>query len=129
MSERPQFYDGLGNIITYATEEEVIEFANKIRKAGGANILDTLMPSQVSNTRHCLIANALNFSCRVITVYKLEGGQFKWNMILPSNLELSIDCERIGNAIVLPQHIGNAAHAFDCATDGWTIKYRRGMVL
>lgn len=118
-----------------ATEEELLEFCNKVREAGGANVLEALLPSEVNMPSACLIANALNFGCSVRGFYK-EGdkdnfhpdgdGSYLWGMYFPRNMTdeaiekvaAAVDCridrgwdgERV---MVLPKHIGNAAAAFD----------------
>lgn len=114
-----------------ATEEELLAFANKVREAGGANVLEALLPSKPGNPNTCLIANALNFSCSICPMdehfdtYPHEG---RWQMVLPENtdhdqiakLHEVIGGDLIGSgtaydrfAITLPREIGNAANAFD----------------
>jgi hypothetical protein len=48
-----------------ASLEELKDFANQVREAGGANPLDSLMPAIPQNSNECLIALNLNFSCEV----------------------------------------------------------------
>lgn len=48
-----------------ATLDEVLEFANKVREAGGGNPLDALMPATPTASTECLVAKNLNFNCRV----------------------------------------------------------------
>jgi hypothetical protein len=74
MSNRPQFTYAP---IEFATEAELLEFANKIREAGGANPLDALMPSTPSDSKACLIAQALNFSC-VVRIDRARGASPPW---------------------------------------------------
>lgn len=79
-----------------ATEEELLAFANSIRQAGGAGVLDALLPSVQGNQHKCLIANALNFGCEVVPAWdalditmdegKFKSGASKWIMRLPDNL-------------------------------------------
>lgn len=70
-----------------ATEEELLEFVNKGRAAGGANILEALLPSTPSDRNNCLIANALNFNCEVDVIkYHDDIGETTWAMILPPNI-------------------------------------------
>lgn len=133
-------------VVEYATEDEVLEFANKVRQAGGANILKALLPSEPNVPSQCLIANALNFSCHVSTgaaSLGLPSGSFQWYMELPENIgsekakaiadyvgcELkTIDRGKLVFRILLPEHIGNAAHAFDKGV-GWTCKYNNLIVI
>lgn len=117
--------------IKYATEEEVLAFANEVREAGGGDLIDALMPSLAGSSKECLIANALNFECAVYPRPGLvhENGEFsRWVMGSDNAIEiaekLDLDLDPF-NRIKLPRLIGNAAHAFDEATDGWTLKYRK----
>lgn len=48
-----------------ATLEELLEFANRVRQAGGGNPLDALMPAVPVDSKQCLIAKNLNFNCEV----------------------------------------------------------------
>lgn len=122
----------------YATEDELLDFANKVREAGGADPIEALMPSKPKYARQCLIANALNFSC---VVDSLAGGLLGkprvWAMFLPEDLSdeqkrriadavgSPIEDSYKGPCVRLPEHIGNAAAAFDEKThDGWVAKYR-----
>lgn len=129
-----------GKPIPYCTEEELLEFANKIRNAGGANIIEAFMPSVVGEPESCLIANALNFSCSVNPVHPhLPNGEFPaWHMMFPYRTtcdEVELIAETVGckcppgywggvidDTIILPREIGNAAQAFDEGI-GWTTKY------
>lgn len=122
--------DGSG-VFPVATEEELIEFVNKGRKAGGADILSALIPSVPSIATQCLIANALNFSCAVECppegggLVCKDGYRYKWAMVFPSNMsvetmqsiahayETEIETDECDTWIILPAHIGNAADAFD----------------
>ena len=140
------------SVRSVATEEELLDFANKIRAAGGANVLEALLPSTPQDPHACLIANALNFGCRV------DGlNSDQWHMELPGSFDFakakaiadSVECKVAyvasrydeekafwrsvyealdappasdaedwaedydGFVILLPEHIGNAAAAFD----------------
>lgn len=87
-----------GDRLEVATEEELLAFANSIRQAGGANVLEALLPSTPSDSSECLIANALNFGCQVGTasgfgVVKHDSAEARfpsraerWIMQLPENL-------------------------------------------
>ncbi len=48
-----------------ASFEELLDFANKVRAAGGGNPLDALMPAVPEDPSQCLIAKNLNFNCVV----------------------------------------------------------------
>lgn len=127
--------------LEYATEEEVLEFANKLRAAGAAEPLDALMPSRRNDATECLIANACNFGCEVRPWEAMKGD---WFLQFPSNMS-SQKCLKIMHAVgcephegvagdvvrlvpaavaamALPERIGNAAMAFDHG-EGWTRKY------
>lgn len=114
--------------VDVATEAELLEFANKVREAGGANILEALLPSKKGMPSTCLIANALNFSCQVKGYHdnnreRHEDGSYLWGMFLPPNMtgaegrkiadKLDLRYRRHKHMIELPIHIGNAAQAFD----------------
>jgi hypothetical protein len=138
MPERVRFCDD--EVRDVATEQELLDFVNRARAAGGANVLEALLPSKPSDPNTCLIARGLNFSCAVsCDVFWDE--QERWQMSLPDNMPFeqakaiadalecplinwrSIDDEWVlataenwGNfdpSIVLPEHISNAAAAFD----------------
>jgi hypothetical protein len=114
-----------------ATEKELLEFANALRKAGGANALEALLPSKVGNSERCLIANALNFGCSVDASGEgYPDGVWKWEMEFPdsmSNEQIKAIASQVPGRLIsndygggekrytllLPKHIGNAAYAFD----------------
>lgn len=114
--------------ISVATETELLDFVNRARRAGGANILGALLPSQPQEPESCLIANGLNFGCVV------DGADFddpatgepRWNMTFPDNIDREVaqsvadalGCELLNymdgaRCLVLPREIGHAAGAFD----------------
>lgn len=109
-----------------ATEEELLEFANKVREAGGGDIIPALLPSYLGDADACLIARALNFQCSVDGIYDSEED---WAMDV-HDVELAIELDaripelellldKYGNRtprLKLPEHIGNAAAAFDTKT-------------
>lgn len=67
------------------TEQEVLDFCNTVRTAGGADILDSLLPGIPLNSQSCLIANNLNFDCRIEP--EAEPDNFEgWNMILTNEV-------------------------------------------
>lgn len=125
-----------------ADKTEILEFCNKVREIGGAEVLSALMPSTPNDSRACLVANNLNFNCIVVpkTNEKLEGsipdvdtevGE-QWYMIIKDHsvlnkvsetLGLEVGCPytydfetesmRYSPGLKLPKHIGNAAYLFD----------------
>lgn len=137
----------------YATEAELLEFANAVRQAGGANIIEALLPGEPQVAKACLIANALNFSCGVSPNGRTnEHGEAVWVMRMPANISfkrtqeiakaLGLQAEqylprdsmwRAGrrapsrrSRIILPRLIGNTAAAFDAYWHkGWVAKYRK----
>jgi hypothetical protein len=117
MPDMLKFPDGTTRPV--ATYDELLEFVNKGRAAGAATLLEELIPSEPNRPSQCLIANALNFGCSV------NGNDGGWYMQLPGNMDMS-RVEAIAEAlgcsywhgnwssfINLPEHIGNAAAAFD----------------
>lgn len=118
-------------IFPVATEEELIEFVNKGRAAGGADILSALIPSVPEEADICLIANALNFSCQVQCppdaggLVCEDGYRYRWAMLFSSSMHhktrqtiadaYGLKVQSNGSLfwIELPAHIGNAADAFD----------------
>lgn len=79
-----------------ATEQELLDFANAIRKAGGANVIQALLPSEQGDPNRCLIANALNFSCSVGGLMATKDGDsfpensegdYPWFMTFPENMD------------------------------------------
>jgi hypothetical protein len=116
--------------VDVATSEELIEFVNRGRQAGGADVLDALLPSRPLQPHACLIANALNFGCEVACQYDMKkghilrwpSGAWIWRMTLPFNTpraKTMLVAEAMDLPVVedyhlgLPEHIGNAARAFD----------------
>jgi hypothetical protein len=123
--------DGIDHRV--ATEKELLDFANAVRKAGGANVLEALLPSRVGNSEKCLIATALNFGCSIDAAGDgYSDGVWKWHMEFPDNMtneRIKEIVEQVPGArlarspfaekgeqryaMLLPKHIGNAARAFD----------------
>lgn len=148
----PEFIDttvATDRPIPYATEEEVLDFANRLRKIGGAEVIEAFFPSSQGSAYSCLIANALNFGCSVAPgPFCRYGSGFSraeydhWYMDFPYHMH-GAEVERIAKEMEcevrnlvpparqmkLPRLIGNAAHAFDNAPDDadahWVVKYRK----
>jgi hypothetical protein len=83
----PSFTNHWRQRIEYATEEELLDFANKVRAAGEGDALEALFPSTPGAATACLIAKALNFKCAVSTTQPLHGANLKrgesaWAMVL-----------------------------------------------
>jgi hypothetical protein len=120
-----------------ASFDETLVFANAVRRAGGGNPIDALMPSEPQDASSCLIARNLNFSCEVDA---MADGDGLWHMLIDDpavskaiakelNLDLVMhddeDCwgvsekadDRIAG-VVLPRAIGNVARDFDAWQDG-----------
>lgn len=122
----PKFVDMNGEKIEYATEEEVLNFCNKIREVGGGEAIKSLLGGVPLAASACMIANSLNFDSTVIPIGR--GKSERWvmccsvevvNKIVDSGL-----CDRWDNSaihVVLPRRIGYAAYAFD-EKQGWTAK-------
>lgn len=134
---RPTFTDEDGNERQFATKAEVLEFANAVRKAGGGDVIDALFPSTPDDGTACLIANALNFECEVRGNGWRRGGYESidqvssdiWFMHVPNGEVALAIGRKLGlevivpphdsqpYKVVLPEHIGNAAAAFDRFVD------------
>jgi hypothetical protein len=147
MPERIEKYAGREMIV--ATEDELLEFCNSVREAGGADPIGALFPSDPDEPESCLIARALNFSCAVNGPYDTQAWldkldqideierPFSWPnlfykgsqdniwvmLVQQGNAEQSnkkaeevakkLGLHHVNDEILLPQHIGNAAAAFD----------------
>lgn len=133
----------------YLTEAELLEIANKIRAAGGGDPLEAFFPSYQGDENQCLIANALNFGCKVQPMptrvnYKAfdkripttwDDHTSKWVMEVPTAKLAKKLADALGwevvdkpfcrNLIILPKEVGNTALAFDEGR-GWTKKYAKG---
>lgn len=115
-----------------ATLDELLEFANKVRNAGGGNPIDALMPAVPADPKQCLIAKNLNFNCWV------DAGEYgdEWTMWvttreLAQNIAKAVGCDTATSTrvdtetsvsfpvygIVLPKEIGEVAQQFDSAWD------------
>jgi hypothetical protein len=112
-----------------ASIQEVIDFANKVRKAGGGNIIDDLIPSEPESSNSCLIANALNFHSEIeadsngvwqMTIHDIETGKAISEEV---GLDIIIDEEYNLAIIDLPENIGFVAKAFDSYQDAELEKY------
>ena len=127
-----------------ASVEEVLDFCNKVRKAGGAKPLNALLPGVPSDPDACLIAQNLNFECMVMgpntgatredrRKVKAAGGKEKiWCMFIRDEkvrdkIAAALDLVAVNFdegdgfeppfAVILPQKIGNVAENFDKAWD------------
>lgn len=105
-----------------ATLAELKKFANKVRKAGGGNPLDALMPAVPADSSQCIIAKNLNFNCEVGAI-----GDGYWAMwiddevtrdkiaaalrLKPVEQEEIDECPIYG--VELPVEIGEVARDFD----------------
>jgi hypothetical protein len=115
--------------VEYATESELLAFANKVRQAGGANPIPALLPAYPSDPNRCLIALALNFECEVDSAYVLgtyEDKTRRWGMRTTHEIAgklaeaegfetIPVDStsDNAGCYVVLPQRIAACAVAFD----------------
>lgn len=122
-----------------ATERELLQFCQVVRKIGGGEIIQELLPGVPGNAEKCLIAKNLNFECKVAPRFNLDDGdsvnfnpaekRFRaqdWVMHAPADVLAKIASELglelvpqkvpfgdVGIALVLPRYIGNSASAFD----------------
>lgn len=121
-----------------ASFDELLEFANKVRKAGGGNPLDALMPAVPQSAKQCLIAKNLNFNCEVDTlvetqhagdwVMKLEDTEIADKIATALDLErLDLDIDDydyddeydLNHLVILPPEIGQVAADFDHWSDSF----------
>lgn len=134
----PRYLTIKGKRKLVATEKELLAFANKVRKAGGGDVIKALLPSVPADPSYCLIANALNFQCDVMGGYgpkcntwamEIQGTEETKKLVLKIAKKLNLRAEidpytsfnyRTGKrdqyyacAILLPAVIGNCAYAFD----------------
>lgn len=125
-----------------ATLDELFEFANKVRAAGGGNPLDALMPAVPEDTSQCLIAKNLNFNCAVNSHPVREDGsvisEVRWHMSVADEATRDKIADDLGlehydggedvededgnymtleYGVVLPKEIGQVAHDFDQVTN------------
>jgi len=123
-----------------ATLNEVLDFANKVREAGGGNPLDALMPAVPQDSSQCLIARNLNFNCEVYGS-SYQGERFLsdrhgyntdefWSMFVDDGdtaqkIAAAIDSDVFSRTVLgttqweipLPPRIGAVARDFDSAFD------------
>lgn len=122
----------------YCDEQELLDIANQIRRAGGADALDAFFPSNQGDEKTCLIATSLNFGCTVCNWPTgcpksfWPSGDLKWVMVVDTVRQAKALAKTMGwdivdipgyrNHIILPEKVGNTAAAFD-EGKGWTKKY------
>lgn len=125
-------------VVEVATGDELLAFANSVRRAAGATELSRLTCSRRNNPFECLIANAVNFSSSVIPRRDQYGTTLLWpsqaaqwvmtpedSSIIQRIVDAVEDTWLVDNydwlggslvtqpAVLLPEAIGNAAVAFD----------------
>jgi len=99
-----------------ATMDELLEFANAVREAGGGNPIDALMPAIPEDPTSCLIARNLNFNC----VVNAQDGA--WYMAVPD----AALRDRIADALGLAK---DDATGFDYCPDDGEYEYLRCSVV
>lgn len=116
-----------------ASLHEVLDFANKVRAAGGGNPIDALMPAVPQATQQCLIAKNLNFNCAVTGAEGYTGiSENRWVMELTDKAVRDRIADALGlarrnlprddvYAVVLPEKIGQVASDFDSVWDAIAI--------
>lgn len=139
----------------YAGERRLLNFANKLRAAGDADPLEALMPSKPSDSKACLIANAVNFKSSVTVIGDEPGPKgYTWVMLFPRNMEherieeiaKAVKCKTV--EVVYPSRYGaceipeegdrrkrhlalvlpqDIGNAAETfdASEGWTVKYNK----
>jgi hypothetical protein len=129
-----------GEEFLVATEAELLQFCNKVREVGGAELLPALLPSEPGNASQCLIARALNFDCSVDCTGPSFEDSFgavrpRWQMQVDSRerydaIEGFVGLGGVADdgyfeyRVNLPEEIGNAALLFD--QHAAFTNYRRG---
>jgi hypothetical protein len=104
-----------------ASFEELMEFANRIREAGGGNPLDALMPAIPQDSSQCLIARNLNFNCEVNGSDVQPGHWCMWvddratRDKIAATLNLPTE-DRSARKAMLPYIEASELEAFDLAT-------------
>lgn len=120
--------------VPVATPEEILAFANRVRAAGGAEVIEDLMPAVPTDARQCLIARNLNFDSAISSGVAFSGimptfpdGSWRWMMRLNMPFEQAAKIADVVEGgilfrpwshsdilyLSLPETIGNAARAFD----------------
>lgn len=103
-------------------ESEVLDFCNKVREIGGADILDSLLPGTPGQKNTCLIARNLNFNCRIMPLGS-HNDPYSWVIeISDSNIATKIANEMeleylYEGAIKLPLALAEVAIKFDNYSD------------
>lgn len=135
-----------------ASNDEILEFCNKVREAGGGKPLDALLPGVPEDAHSCLIANNLNFQCRVgglegrgvtdedqALIRRVEGEGGRWWMTLENEevrdrIAEALDLEKVDTgyywenpyySVLLPKKIGNVAWNFDQANQDFFYSYQK----
>lgn len=102
-----------------ATPDEIKDFCNQVREAGGADILDELLPGVRMLSHSCLIAKNLNFDCEVDGSTRHGWHMSMQDYSLAEKIADALDLELVTETleekaiIKLPKAIGLAAHEFD----------------
>jgi hypothetical protein len=129
--------NGLKAIRNRASIEQVVNFANAVREAGGGSLIEELLPSVPEEPNSCLVANALNFDCDVNShagVWYMEIYESEKGIDIAEQLDLEYDAPKYldyvddetgkehyayegGCEIYLPEEIGLVAEAFDTWAD------------
>jgi hypothetical protein len=94
--------------VPVATQDELLEFANRLREAGGAELLTDLPVGLALDATQCLIASSLNFESQVDAGCD-EVGEF-WYM-------------RVGFAPFTQEQVGKIEAVMGSRTAFWTDEY------
>ena len=110
-----------------ASPEELLEFINKVREAGGSYPLEALMPGVPLDGTNCLLARNLDFNCAVYNT-NTEQDQVIWcmwfgNEALRDRIAEKLNLgktnlsqgslDNIIFGVILPPEIGLVAEYFD----------------
>lgn len=122
MPDQIKFSDDI--IRPVATADELMAFCNKVREAGGANVIDAFFPAYPEDAGACLIAQSLNFDCVVACIN--PDHTEAWGKILgpeyPVRYELRPG-EGVRGYKYLRYPDGSSVHALD---NVWIMKVQHG---
>lgn len=139
-----------------ASNDEILEFCNKVREAGGGKPLDALLPGIPEDSQSCLIANNLNFECTVggpageaVTpedqrILNRAAAYAGWFMSVSDKevrdkIAESLGLEKVDThepyeegddmwySVLLPKKIGNVAANFDQANEEFFSEYEAAL--
>lgn len=121
-------------------QREVLDFCNRVRQAGGANILNDLLPGIPLDSSACLIAHNLNFDCEITPqggshsdyngwVMKIRGSEAEEIEQIANDISNEMDMAIVNEGISfsgsrffhlkLPSELAEVAAKFDNVWEGY----------